>query len=241
MLMTEVKTLKINCTGYAVVSDWYEGKNKDHILLSLIGWDSDRKRYSDILSAIVANTGVSAIVFDYSGHGDSPLPKKQTRPAQHFLEVICVYDWLKAKYPKAKITVMGTSYGGYLATQLTKYRAFSQLVLRAPAIYRPEDFYSLAPDIHNATSMRSFRSDANLIAKHPLLERASAFKGRTLVVVHENDEQVSAVTTDAYIRTFVADVQIAKGFPHSIGEMPKEQIVKYQLAICDWLKRDHIP
>ena len=238
-VMSSAEELKIDCTGYSVAADWYAGKHTDAILLSLIGWDSDRKRYGDILSAIVASTGMSALVFDYSGHGDSPFSMQETRPAQHFLEVICVYDWLAAQYPSAKITVMGTSYGGYLATQLTKYRAFDRLVLRAPAIYRPEDFYNLAPDIHDSAGTAAFRNDSESIAKHPLLARASSFKGQALVVVHEKDEQIPTAITDAYIRTFNADVHIAKGFPHSIGDMPRDQIESYQRTISDWLLAKH--
>lgn len=236
--MIEPKTFDIECTGYPVKADWYETGNTDEVILSLIGWTSNRKRYSDFLSAICSKTGRSALVFDYSGHGDSPFDVNTTRPAQHFLEVICVYDWLKAKFPNAKITVMGMSYGGYLAVQLTKFRAFENLILRAPAIRKPADFYTLnkatISDEEWATK-DAYRRDVEALAKHPLLARPSSFKGRTLVVVHENDEQVPKETTDAYIKTFNADVYVARGFPHSIHDQPREKIVEYQNAISDWL------
>ncbi len=234
-----MKTFKIQCTGYSVDADWYEGERTDEILLSLIGWTSNRKRYADILSAIVKNTGMSAMVLEYSGHGDSPFDVMQTRPAQHFLEVICAFDWLKEHYPNAKVTVMGTSYGGYMATQLTKYRAFDKLVLRVPAIYKPSDFYTLNGVINSEegrAAKDAFRRDAEALASHPLLTRASSFGGKTLVVVHENDELVPKETTDAYIKAFNADVHVAKGFPHSTGEIPREQIIEYQNAISQWLK-----
>lgn len=231
-------TLRIDCAGYAVKADWYEGENTDEIVLSLIGWTSNRKKYSDILSSIVQNTGMSALVFDYSGHGDSPFDVEKTRPAQHFLEVICVFDWLKERYPNAKIVVMGTSYGGYLATQLTKYRDFYKLILRVPAIYKPEDFYTLNGEINSDagwTAKDAFRRDTDALAKHPLLVRASSFKGKTLVIVHELDEQVPTETTDAYIAAFKAETYIAKGFPHSTGDVPQSQKLEYQDAINEWL------
>lgn len=235
-----MNTFKIDTAGYLVDADWYEGKNTDEIILSLIGWTSDRKRYSDILTALVQNTGMSALVFDYSGHGDSPFDVMKTRPAQHFLEVICVFDWLKEHYPNSKITLMGTSYGGYMATQLTKYREFEKLILRVPAIYKPEDFYTLNGQINSDKGWdaeAAFRKDSQALAKHPLLTRASEFKGKTLVVVHEDDEQVPKETTDAYIEAFKSEVYIAKGFPHSMHDMPIRQVEDYQRAICDWLKK----
>ena len=236
----ELKTFDIECTGYSVKADWYETDNTDEIILSLIGWTSNRKRYNDILSAICSKTGKSALVFDYSGHGDSPFDVNTTRPAQHFLEVICVFDWLKEKYPKAKITVMGTSYGGFLAVQLTKYRIFDNLILRVPAIYPPSDFYTLNERINTDEAWATkdaFRRDVEALAKHPLLGRASSFKGKTLVVVHENDEQVPKETTDAYVNAFNADVYVAKGFPHSIYNQTREELAEYQSAISKWLNK----
>lgn len=233
----EPKTFEIKCTGYSVKADWYEAADTNEIVLSLIGWTSNRKRYNDILSAICSKTGKSALVFDYSGHGDSPFDVNTTRPAQHFLEVICVFDYIKKNHPNAKITVMGSSYGGFLATQLTKYRAFENLILRAPAIYRPQDFYNLAPDVHRTDATHRFRTDIEGLAKHPLLARASTFKGRTLIMVHENDEAVPRETTDAYIKAFSPDVYIAKGLPHGLHTASSEQIQDYQNAINNWLNK----
>jgi uncharacterized protein len=237
------KTFDIECTGYSVKADWYETNSSDEIIFSLIGWTSNRKKYNDILSAICSKTGKSALVFDYTGHGDSPFDVNTTRPAQHFLEVICVFDWLKEKYPNANITVMGTSYGGFLAVQLTKYRTFDKLVLRVPAIYKPSDFYTLNGIINSEegwTAKDAFRRDVKALEGHPLLTRASSFKGKTLVVVHEKDEQVPKETTDAFIKAFKADVFIANGFQHSIAEQSKEKIYEYQTHISDWLEaQDH--
>ncbi len=228
------ETFDIECSGYAVKADWYATGNSNEIILSLIGWTSNRKRYSDILSAVCEKTGMSALIFDYSGHGDSPFDIQTTRAAQHFLEVIYVFDWLKDNYPNAKISVMGSSYGGFLATQLTKYREFDNLILRAPAIYKPSDFYTLRKK-EDRESTLIFRRDVEALAKHPLLARASNFRGRTLVIVHENDEQVPKETTDAYISAFNAEKYLAKGFSHSIEDQPNEKLVEYENIISDWL------
>jgi pimeloyl-ACP methyl ester carboxylesterase len=232
------KSLKIECAGYSVDADWYEGDNTDEILLTLIGWTSNRKKYGDITSAIVKNTGMSALVFEYSGHGDSPFNVEKTRPAQHFLEVICAYDWLRGHHPNAKISVMGASYGGYMAAKLTEYRRISKLVLRAPAIYKPIDFYSLNGSINSDegwAAKDAYRRDTEALKEHPLLANARSFNGRTLVVVHENDKSVPKETTDAYIKAFDADAYIAEGAPHSVGDMTRDQIVAYQKAISEWL------
>jgi pimeloyl-ACP methyl ester carboxylesterase len=232
------KTVEIECAAYSVKADWYEGKGEDRILLALIGWASNRNSYADILTTITEQTGMSALVFDYSGHGDSPFDINKTTPAQHFLEVIYVFDWLKEHYPSVKICVMGSSYGGFHAAHLTQYREFDNLILRAPAINPPSDFYTLNGTQHSEESWaakNAYRNDEQALAVHPLLARASSYKGKALVVVHGDDDVVPKPVTDAYIKTFNADVYIAEGFPHSIHTMPQEQIAEYQTKIADWL------
>jgi pimeloyl-ACP methyl ester carboxylesterase len=228
--------LSLPCAGYDIAADWYDGA-PGRVLLVLPGWDTGRARYKNEVSEICAETGMGALVIDYSGHGDSPFDKDDTRPAQHFLEVICAFDWLRQSHPKAAITVFGSSYGGYLATQLTKYREFAQLLLRAPAIYPPQDFYTLNRQLHGPHADRAFRHDAEALANHPLLARASGFQGRTAVIVHELDESVPKATTDAFIRTFHADHWTIPEMKHSLerAKMTPAEKQAYYEYIVHWL------
>lgn len=240
--MSMAKTLEIACTGYSIVADWYEGKGQDHVLLILPGFSSSRKRKADVASTLVDSTGASALVIDYSGHGDSPFKIEDTRPAQHFLEVTYAFEWIKTNYPTAKISVIASSYGGFLATRLTKYRTFENLVLCAPAIYKPTAFYDLwsvrlADEDAYRKSIREYRQDTSELLAHPLLDRASEFTGRTIVVVHENDEVIPRQTTDMYIHAFNADSFIANDFAHAVSHSPisSAQLQEYEHKIADWL------
>ena len=234
-----MKNITIKCSGYSVAADWYGDTNPDRILLALYGYSSKKANQAELISSIVASARMSALVFDYSGHGESPFKLEDTRPAQHFLEVIYVFDWLREQYPDAEIAVMGTSYGGLLATQLTKYRTFANLILRAPAILKPSDFYTLQRDIDREWTRNVFRKDVEALASHPLLARASKFTGRTFVMVHEHDDAVPVQTTDAFIKTFSADTYKADGFWHALSDPrnPKDKMIKYQDAISEWLNK----
>ncbi len=229
-------TMDIDCVGYAVKADIYNGDENGAVLLSLIGRTSKRtkQRYYDFLPRLAEELGITTVIFDYSGHGDSPFDIEELSPAQHFLEVVTVFDWIKEKYPDRKIFVIGSSYGGFLATQLTKYRKFNGLILRAPALYRPFDFYTLMKnEDRKATQM--FRRDIEALAKHPLLARASKFEGRVLLVVHEKDEQIPKETTDAYENAFKPEVIIVEGVSHSLDNVSAQQIDEYNQQIFDWL------
>ncbi|HVX58652.1 MAG TPA: alpha/beta fold hydrolase [Candidatus Saccharimonadales bacterium] len=232
----KVESFDIDCLGYKLDADYYDNGG-DKVLLSLIGWTSEKGRYKDILEGICRRTGMDALVFDYSGHGTSKFPIEKTRPAQHFLEVICAYDWLKENRPGKEIVVMGASYGGYMAALLSQHRPVSRQVIRAPGLYKPEDFYSYAPDWRKDT-LYEYRQNPKLVEANQLFEDAKSYKGRTLVVVHEKDEQIPRVVTDAYIKAFDADVYLAEGLMHSFGvNPPRGKVERYQEAISEWLKK----
>lgn len=233
-----MKETKIDCLGYSIAADWYEGESINKVLLVLPGWTSNKSSQEQLTRHMVKMTGTSALVIDYTGHGESPFNAMEVRPAQHFLEVITAFDWLKERYPDALISVMGNSYGGYLAVRLTEYREFNNLVLRVPAIYASKDFYTLNKDIDRQHE-RLYREDRKFLDTHPLFAKVSAFKGRTLVVWHELDEFVPKEATDKYIEVFRADSYFAKGWKHSFNKgAAQEEQLNYQNVISDWLNKD---
>lgn len=235
-------SIQIPVLDYKLAADWYE--LGDDILLFLPGYTSSKKSYADLVGRMVEKTGMSALVIDYGGHGESPFDLRDVSPAQNFLEVITVFDWLHEKYPGRNIYVIGTSYGGFLGTQLTKYREFRKLVLRVPAIWPPEEFYNkwgirLDDEAAHDKRQMAFRRDAERLAQHPLLARASRFKGKTMVIVHGEDELVPKETTDAFIKAFKADVYVAEGFKHNFMTAPTEESKEaYRRAIVDWLNNE---
>jgi uncharacterized protein len=234
-------SLRVQCGEYSVEADVYEGVNREKVLLVLIGWTSSKASSADLVQALVSGTGMSAVIFNYSGHVDGVKPPKyedivmETRPAQHFFEVVCVFDWIREQHPDAEISVLGTSYGGYLAALLTQHRQFKNLVLRVPAVYETSEFYKKNKEIHSTDTLRTFRKNTAALAELPQLVTAMQFKGDVLVVTHELDEQVPKETTYAYAAAFAADELLAKGFPHSLRGVEKEEIGKYQHKIVEWI------
>lgn len=233
-----MKTLDIECVGYSVKADVYEGSDKGPILLSLIGLTSRRNKehYTGFLSRLGSELGITTVIFDYTGHGDSPFDVDDLYPAQHFLEVVTVFDWIVKNYPGRKIFVVGSSYGGYMATQLTKYREFEGLILRAPAIYLPVDFYTSYGKRDYEITM-AFRKNTAALANHPLLGRAAEFRGKVLLVVHENDEVIPKETTDAYANAFKPEIILAKEITHSLSDATPQQAEDYNQAVFDWLEQ----
>lgn len=233
--MINLQEISINCVGYAIKANLYE-TNSDYILLNLIGYSSNKDKYKDFIEYIVDSTGISAITIDYSGHGKSPFELENITPAQNFLEVITTFDWIRKKFPEKDIYVMGASYGGFLATQLTKYRSFKKLVLRVPAIYKPKNFYTTWGDYEIEEGL-AYRETAEKLVDHPLLKRASKFEGDTFVITHELDDVCPVNSTNAFVEAFKADHWVAKGFKHGFGEsdITSDQRIEYYKKVSDWL------
>lgn len=230
------RQITIPCSGYTIAADFYEGKDISEILLVFVGFGSSKARNAEFVTSIILRTQMSALVVDYSGHGESPFELDETRPAQHLLETTYVFDWLLANYSKARINVMGTSYGGFMAAYLTRFKPVQKLILRTPAIYKPTDFYTVHAAI-DKVAVRDYRADSEAVSRHPLFLQPSIHNGPTLLVVHGKDESIPTETTNVYRQVFSTDTYTAADFNHAFSDPanPREQFAPYAEALATWL------
>lgn len=226
----------ITCTGYSIVGDWYD-TGADKSLLVIPGYMSKRVSQRELVESIALSRGYNALVIDLSGHGGSPFDIAETRPAQHLLEAVCVFDWLRNH--SKRVSVMGTSYGGFLAAWTAHFRDFENLILRTPALYPPEQMYTLSGEIPRDELATGYRKDSEAVARHPIFTDLRVFDGPSLVVVHEKDEEVPAATTDAYIKSFKADRVVGVGMHHWSRDPanPANSMLKTYAAMGDWLQK----
>jgi pimeloyl-ACP methyl ester carboxylesterase len=230
--------ITIPITGYSISADWHEGGSEQGVLLTFVGFGSNKSSNSDFVAKVVADTSLSALVVDLSGHGESPFSVDETVPAQHLLEATKAYDWIKTNYPERTIHAMGTSYGGFIAAYLGRFRPVQKLILRTPAIYEPASFYTEHQYIDKIL-VREYRKNTEVLKKHPLFLQESLVDTSTLLIVHSEDASVPMETTDVYKTAFAAQTYIAEGFVHAFRDPsnPQEGIAKYYEAITSWLAK----
>lgn len=230
------KQISIPITEYSIQADWYEGTSNDNVLLTFVGFGSSKKNDSEFVANVVKQTGMSALVLDFSGHGESTFDINNTMPAQHLIEATKAYDWLAESYPERTINVMGTSYGGFMTAYLTRFRDIAKLVLRTPAIYEPKDFYTIHQHI-DKLAVRGYRKDTETLKKHPLFLQEAVSRPNTLLVVHGNDESIPIETSEVYRDAFNAEMYVAEGFVHAFRDPsnPQDQIEGYYQAVTRWL------
>ncbi len=232
-----IEKITIPCIGYEIAADWYAGNNK--VLLVLPGFTSSKNGYEGLVSSIVEKTGTSALVIDYSGHGESPFDIQGITISENFSEVVRAYDWIKAKYPYRDIDVMGTSYGGFFAAKLPSVREIRKMILRVPANYDPKDLYTPWSKLNSEQIRNEYRIDPKNFDGHPVLAEAVYFKGEAYVLTHEFDEVCPKTSTDPFISAFSAETWEAKGFVHGYGKsnVSTEQLEEYQNKIVEWLMK----
>jgi len=212
---TMPETTSFTCFGYEVVADWYE-RSTNVIDVFCIGWTASRSHYREMLSWLADTTGHSIVCIDYSGHGDSPLELDDTYQAQHLLELVSGVDQLKQQHPAVQFNFIGSSYGSYLAAQLSQQRLAEHLIMIAPAIYQPSDLYHRWGDINVDWTRQVYRHDSTALKANPLLHPATI--PSTLVMVHGLDDLVPATTSDAYIEAFKAEHFVATELEHSLND-----------------------
>ncbi len=231
--------MKIQNTGYELCADWY-GTDKNQVLLVLPGFTSTKKKYEDMVRSLVKETGYSALVLDYAGHGESPFVLDDLSRADNFSDVVAAFDWLRSNYKDKKITVLGTSYGGFHAAYLTKFRSFQHIIFRVPASYPEETLYTKIGDIKDAHS-REYRNNPQSYVDHWLFTHADSVNGRALVVTHEFDTVCPPVATKPFADAFGADTWEAPGFKHGFNEsdVTEEQLKDYYQKIAEWINNEN--
>jgi alpha/beta superfamily hydrolase len=230
------KEISIPIANYSVIADWYENTKATVTVLVFVGFGSHKSRQGELVKAIAGRAGVSALVVNLSGQGEGLFRMDEIVPAQHVMEAVFIYDWMKANYPKQTIYCMGTSYGGFVAAYLTRFREIDTLVLRTPAIYKPEDLYTRHQYIDKRV-VREYRKNTELLLHHPLFLQPPLGNPKTLVVAHSNDESVPAETTSVYSDNFHATTYVAEGFVHAFRDSsnPKDAVDAYVRTVADWL------
>ena len=115
-------------------------------------------------------------------------------------DLLAAYDTLAAQpsVDPAAIAVVGSSYGGYLATILTTMRPVTWLTLRVPALYIDSGWELPKLQLHQDQDLRAYRRSFVEAATNRALRACGAFKGDVLLIESENDDLVPPAVVKSY-------------------------------------------
>ena len=205
-------------------------------VLFVHGWGGSQEQYLARARQIAA-LGCVCLAIDLRGHAQSE-PRHETVTREDSLrDVIAAYDVLAA-HPAVDadaIAVVGSSYGGYLAAILSSLRPVRWLGLRAPALYKDED-WTLPKRRLDKGELAVYRRGAVSAEENRALGACSMFEGDVLITESEHDDIVPHPVISNYRAAFEKahslTYRVIEGADHALSEEPWQQA--YTSLLVGW-------
>lgn len=207
-------------------------------VLFLHGWAGSQERDIERANAI-SSLGCVCLTFDMRGHGDLLSGNKTVTRGENLDDAIAAYDSLASlkMVEDDSIVVIGSSYGGYLATLLTEFRPVRWLALRAPALYRDE-LWQVPKARLDRRDLESYRSALVSYDDNRALRQAREFRGDVLLVESEHDVIVPHPTVASYQTAFInarsLTVRMLDGADHALTEERHQKT--YNQLLTRWIR-----
>lgn len=167
------------------------GKNSeklsDFILFHGAG-KSTKERAKEFFDESLFDVVPSIVTFDFSGHGESTGELKKSSLKQRVLEAQTAIELFTTK---EKLTVCGSSMGGYIALKMLALYDIKNLVLFAPAIYG-----KTALDVQFDEGFTEILREPESWGNSDVLEFLEKFPGNLLLFIGKDDEVIPSGVVD---------------------------------------------
>lgn len=208
-------------------------------VLFVHGWGGSQEQYVARAREIAA-LGCICLTFDLRGHAKTRSQLDTVTREDNLRDVLAAYDALlhQRDVDASSIAVVGSSYGGYLASILTSLRSVRWLALRAPADYKDSDWTLPKRALRKHQELDAYRRLAVAAGDSRALAACAAFKGHALIVASERDavipEQVVANYRAALASTSSLTVRVLEDADHSLSTEAYQKA--YTSVLVAWLK-----
>jgi uncharacterized protein len=154
-------------------------------------------------------------------------------------DVIAAFDFLSKVegVDKNLISLVGESFGGYLACIFSSQRPVKDLVLRVPTDF-PDTGFEDTPQIELAGHLtREWKMQKHLFKQSYALDALHCFKNNILIVASEYDAYVPLQITKNYLSALLdknkVEYHLVKGASHAMLNPLKQW--KYIMTLYKWL------
>jgi pimeloyl-ACP methyl ester carboxylesterase len=188
-------------------------------ILFVHGQGSSQAGYLPRAKALTEQLDVTCLIFDLTGHGESPMLANVTA-RDHLNDCEVAFDAL-ANHPGVdahRIGVCGASYGGYLSALLSGRRDVARLLLRAPGLYA---------DAAIDTPLDRRSSSSSDAAASQLFAGLDQSRAGVLIVESEYDELIPHSVIEAYLRECPrANHKVLRGARHALSEADEPTFIR---------------
>jgi len=168
-------------------------------VLFVHGWGGSQEQYM-ARARDVAGVGCICLTFDLRGHAATSGQYQTVSREINLNDLLAAYDVLASRrhVDPAAIAVVGSSYGGYLASILTTLRNVKWLGLRSPALYIDSGWESPKLQLHKDQDLTTYRHSFVPASDNRALQACAAFKGDVLLIESEFDNIVPRAVLTSY-------------------------------------------
>jgi len=206
-------------------------------VLFVHGWGGSQ-RFDLKRARRIAGLGCVCLTFDLRGHAATQAQQDRVTPEDNLQDVLQAYERLVAHpdVDRSAVAVVGSSYGGYLASILTSMRPVKWLALHVPALYQ-DDTWGLPKAGFDRTRLTAYRQGPVLPSDNRALSACEAFRGDVLLVEAEHDDFIPHATIMSYRNAFMAahsmSHRIIDGADHALSDKTAQQA--YTDILGNWI------
>ena len=201
------------------------------------GWGGSQQR--DLARAKnITGLGCVCLTFDLRGHERTEGLRATVSREQSLEDLLAAYDRL-VSHPSVDpeaIAVIGTSYGGYLATILSAMRPVKWMALRVPALYWDADWDMPKQEL-DRDRLAHYRRSAVTAADNRALAACKEFRGDVLLIESERDDYVPHATLMSYRSAFELahslTYRLVDGADHALSSDISQSV--YSSMLTNWI------
>jgi pimeloyl-ACP methyl ester carboxylesterase len=207
-------------------------------VLFVHGWGGSQEQYLERARQAVA-LGCICLTFDLTGHGRTQDEQQNVTRETNLQDLLAAYDALVAhpSIDRDAVAVVGSSYGGYLATILTELRPVRWLGLRVPALYLDDGWNTPKRALHVEHDLVAYRKRIVASSDNRALRAAARFGGDVLLVESEHDKIVPHPAIASYLQAFLnahsLTYRIIAGADHGLSDDTSQRA--YTSLLVNWL------
>jgi uncharacterized protein len=201
------------------------------------GWDGSQDQYLARAHALAA-LGCICLTFDLRGHARDKAHRDTVTREDNLNDMLAAYDLLTGHpaVDASAVAVVGSSYGGYLATVMSALRPVRWMALRAPALYKDEDWLVSKQNLDRQEIAR-YRAMQLPADSNRALAASAIFEGDVLLVESELDHIVPHPVIEnyraAFLRTRSMTYRVIQEADHSLSK--PEWSEAYTTMLVKWM------
>ncbi|MGE5526143.1 MAG: alpha/beta hydrolase family protein [Rhodospirillaceae bacterium] len=207
-------------------------------VLFVHGWGGSQDQYL-ARAREVAALGCICVTFDLRGHAGTERQRETVTREQNLRDVLQAYDALVRSpgVDRDAIAVVGSSYGGYLAAIATGLRKIRWLALRAPALYKDDDWDMPKRKLHEQQNLVKYRRQVVSPTHNRALKACSVYSGDVLLIESEHDTVIPHPVIASYIKACgqarSLTHRVISGADHALSEEAFRK--SYSSLLVNWL------